>query len=128
MTDAFEFTFEDAFEYGRKMLEAPEVVESELVSATDRLVIAGLDEAIRVVPFDTHFLQRSLAKEHTVWTGDGARGVYGTATTYAPFVEEGTSKMAAQPYMQPSMELVQREMAAEYGAMLKRIRAAIEGG
>lgn len=52
-------------------------------------------------PVDTGRLRASIATETT---DDGLSGVVGTNVEYGPFVEFGTSRMVAQPYLFPSWE------------------------
>ena len=122
------FTFDDAIAFAGKMAQAPAIVQREMTTTVDRLVLTGMGEAIKIVPVDTGHLRRSIAKGPTTWSGSGASGSYGTATTYAQYVEYGTWKMAAQPYMGPSMDVVQSKADAEFAAMLKYIFAAIGVG
>jgi HK97 gp10 family phage protein len=56
------------------------------------------DAAKRIVPVDTGVLHDHIHPEVT------AEGMFVVADTdYAAFVEQGTSKMAAQPYLRPAM-------------------------
>jgi HK97 gp10 family phage protein len=56
------------------------------------------DAAKRIVPTDTGDLQRSI---HPEVTSDGMFVV--ADEEYAAFVENGTSKMAAQPFLRPAL-------------------------
>lgn len=56
-----------------------------------------LDAAQAIVPVDTGALKNSIAAEV-----DGFTGVVSTNMEYAWFVEDGTYKMAAQPFMRPA--------------------------
>lgn len=59
--------------------------------------------AKRRCPVDTGRLRASIAEE----LGEDSRGlveVIGTDVTYAPHVEYGTSRMAAQPYLRPALD------------------------
>jgi HK97 gp10 family phage protein len=58
-----------------------------------------------IVPKDTHDLENSISTNVTGGAGQGFVDVEVSATTdYADYVENGTSKMAAQPYMGPSFD------------------------
>lgn len=71
----------------------------------DRALEAGVSSAKRLVPVDTGTLQGSIAVvEPAHMDGDTVSGSYGTSVDYALHVEFGTSKMAAQPYLRPSMD------------------------
>ncbi len=56
-----------------------------------------------VVPVDTGNLKNSIQTE---MEGGGLTAVVGTGVSYAPFVEWGTHKAPAQPYLTPAAEAV----------------------
>lgn len=56
-----------------------------------------------VVPVDTGNLKNSI---QTDMEPGGLSAEVGTAVSYAPFVEWGTHKMAARPYLTPAAEKV----------------------
>ena len=75
-----------------------------------KAIIDGMDESTRIVlrtareivPVDTGKLQSSMRRKITrkrVWF----TGTVGAYTKYAYYVEFGTSKMAAKPYLWPSV-------------------------
>lgn len=64
-------------------------------------------------PVDTGRLRNSIATERDE---DGLSGAVGTNVQYAPFVEFGTSRAAAQPYLFPAWE----EERAVFIARLQR--------
>ena len=59
-------------------------------------------EAKRLCPVDTGRLRASITTEKI----DTATYGVGTNVEYAPYVEFGTRKMAAQPYLRPAVERV----------------------
>lgn len=65
--------------------------------------------AKRKVPVDTGRLRASITPEvrktQTSWVG-----VVGSNVQYAPYVELGTVRMAARPYLQPAITENQREI------------------
>jgi len=73
-------------------------------------------EAKRLVPVRTGRLQRSIRKSHT------QKGEYrvGSSVPYAGFVEMGTRKMVAQPYLRPAAEVANQHLAAKAAELLKR--------
>jgi len=56
--------------------------------------------AKQLVPVDTGLLRNSIQSEFE----SDLVGIVFTNTKYAPFVEYGTSRMSAQPYMTPALE------------------------
>ena len=55
------------------------------------------------VPVKTATLQRSI---HTVMSNDGMTATVGPSVFYAIFVEFGTRRMGARPYMRPAADAV----------------------
>jgi HK97 gp10 family phage protein len=72
-------------------------------------------EARRIVPVRTGRLKRSIRKEQT---GQGAYRV-GSKVEYAGYVEYGTSRMQAQPYLRPAAELVNTQLNGIIYRLLK---------
>ena len=72
-----------------------EAAVSEAVAAGAEVVA---DNARSVCPVDTGALQASIAVEQS-----GTSAEISANTDYAAYVEFGTSKMAAQPYLVPSL-------------------------
>lgn len=70
--------------------------------ACDLASEAVVDEARRIVPVDTGFLKSTIGR---VKKSEGHWVAYALAH-YASFVEFGTRKMAAQPFMRPAFERV----------------------
>lgn len=63
-------------------------------------------KAMEKTPVDTGTLRASIHVESVVQSGNTVTGTVATggeANEYAAFVEMGTSKMAAQPYMTPAL-------------------------
>ena len=93
----------------------------EFKGAITTAILAGLEEiglkaeyyARGRVPVDTGRLKASI--KHFVDSGD--MGVeLGTDVSYASFVELGTSKMRAQPYLRPAIQ----EHTLEYRGILEK--------
>jgi len=62
--------------------------------------------AKQLCPVDTGRLRSSITNE-IGQDGDGLVATIGTNVEYAPHVELGTSKMAAQPFLLPALEAAQ---------------------
>jgi len=91
-------------------LEGFEKLQKTLNSFTDEENIEALlkevaffieKEAKRICPVDTGRLRASITTEKV----DRLAYAVGTNVEYAPYVEFGTYKMRAQPYLRPAMEL-----------------------
>lgn len=83
------------------VIEEISIPEKELDATANKIA----DNARRFVPIDTGALKASIRvlsfgqKDTRYVTAGGAAGV-----DYAAFVEFGTSKMEAQPYMRPAID------------------------
>lgn len=82
--------------YGDKAIESIEDAISLALEAS-ALVVEG--SAQNLAPVDTGNLRNSITHEV-----EGKEARVGTNVEYAPFVELGTVKMAAQPYLNPALE------------------------
>jgi len=74
-------------------------------------------------PVDTGALKGSITTS-TQGNRDFARGEVGPTVHYAGYVENGTSRMAAQPYLRPATDAV----VPGYEAALGKISDSIIGG
>lgn len=62
-----------------------------------------IDRAAKALcPVDTGRLRSSITNTLTT-DGDGVVGIVGTDVEYAPYVEMGTSRMPAQPFLLPAL-------------------------
>lgn len=98
-----------------------EEVSQGIVRAMDRALeeigLAAEGYAKRACPVDTGNLRNSIT--HVVESGEDAVYV-GTNVEYAPYVEMGTSRTAAQPFLRPA--------ATEHGSTYKEILKRNLGG
>lgn len=78
-----------------------------------------LNMAIEKTPWLTGNLRRSLHSELVNTSNTHAEADIGTDVEYAPFVEFGTSKQAAQPYLRPAFDTQQNAAIKEIGDALK---------
>lgn len=70
--------------------------------ATALLALKLRNEAVRRCPVDTGRLRQSIGLQKI---GDGHYRV-GTNVSYAPYVEFGTRRARAQPFLRPALEAV----------------------
>lgn len=91
----------------------------EVLAAMEKALETGLEAvgltaegyAKRATPVDTGNLRNSITHTH-----DGKDAYIGTNVEYAPYVELGTSKMSARPYLKPA--------ATEHGEEYRRLLEA----
>jgi HK97 gp10 family phage protein len=87
-------------------LKLESVSREIILKALDKLWISGnkiADTAREIVPVDTGTLRDSIVAETPVMTGNEIRCVISANTYYAIYVEMGTWKMAARPYLKPAL-------------------------
>lgn len=90
------------------------------VAAAERIA----DFARDLVPVDTGFLQSSIKAVHLSKYSQVVANA-----KYAGYVEFGTYRMAAQPYMRPAVAEHQREiLAAVAEATIGEMKVAVAGG
>lgn len=87
-----------------KLISRRAEVESATQQATDRAleIIGGKAEsyAKAICPVDTGRLRNSITHQQY----DENTEIIGTNVEYAPYVELGTHRMAARPYLRPAAE------------------------
>lgn len=95
-----------------------DLAKKEIQDAIDKgLEMIGMQcetYAVMLVPVDTHRLQNSIKHEMVV-AGETHIMTVSANTEYAFYVEAGTSKMEARPYLRPAAEKHKKE----YGAMME---------
>ena len=67
------------------------------------------NHAIRNAPVDTGFLQSSI---YMATDSTGLTAIISPTAAYSHFVEHGTIRMAAQPFMAPALEAVEPSFVA----------------
>lgn len=111
---------------GANAAAAHAAVPGEIVIGMTRSVIGVERDAKIIVPVDTHTLQRSITHEVTA-SADGAVGKVGTNVKYGPFVEDGTYKMKARPYLKPSLTKNLAAIGREFEQVIKRVLSRFGG-
>lgn len=77
-----------------------------ILKALDKLWVSGnkiADDARQIVPVKTGRLRDSIVAETPTMSGDEIKCVISASTTYALWVELGTSRMKSRPYLKPSL-------------------------
>lgn len=82
---------------------APDKAVVLIRTATVKATIDTATDARRNAPVDTGYLRSSIATEYE-FSGEGVTGTVEAGANYAVFVENGTSRMAPQPYMRPAFD------------------------
>lgn len=77
--------------------------DGEVAKDLQRRALQVDGAAKRLCPVDTGRLRSSITNE-IGQDGGGLVALIGTNVEYAPYVELGTSKMAAQPFLLPALE------------------------
>ena len=72
--------------------------------------LAVEQQAKQLAPVDTRALRGSIT--HRV---SGLQGEVGTSIEYGPYVEYGTYRMAAQPYLRPALDSVAKQLRNLWG-------------
>jgi HK97 gp10 family phage protein len=97
-----------------------------LIGALEAGALLVVNDAKRRAAVDTGNLRRSLHVGDQQASGTDASVKVGTDVEYAPYVEFGTSRMAAQPYLRPALESQEGEVRAEVADALRGlIRGAV---
>lgn len=99
----------------------PEIAEAMPESTKAVVRKAGFDiegHAKNMVPVDTGALKNSI---NTEFEKGGLTAIVAPHMEYAAFVEYGTRRMSAQPYMTPAAEAVRPSFIAAMKQMLEEI-------
>lgn len=97
--------------------QAIDGIDSAIGVALEVIGLLAENYAVKKCPFRTGNLRGSIT--HEVDAGDNA--VYiGTNVEYAPYVELGTSRQKAQPFLRPA--------ASEHGAQYRQVLKKALGG
>jgi len=88
---------------GAALAELFESPSGEVAKDLQRRAFQVDNAAKQLCPVDTGRLRSSITNE-IGQDGDGLVATIGTNVEYAPHVELGTSKMAAQPFLLPALD------------------------
>jgi len=103
----------------KALKEMPGLVKEELGKAVEELVLIVEAKAKELCPVDTGLLRSSITPVIASW----AEAYVGTNTQYAPYVEFGTKKMAAQPFLEPAFLEGQKQASKVFGQAVGRVIA-----
>lgn len=108
----------------KAMKQMPALITEELGKAVRDLVLLVEAEAKKHCPVDTGKLRASITPVIQSW----AEGYVGTNTHYAPWVEYGTRKMPAQPFLEPAFLEGKKQASKIFGEAISRAIARFERG
>ena len=77
-------------------------------------------EAVSIAPFDTGALSRSIAIRTEV-TEEAIIGKVGAYIDYAKYLEFGTSKMKAQPFLRPAFDTHKMEVSEDIKRRIQKV-------
>ena len=106
----------------KALARAPGIITEELGTAVRYLVLLVEAEAKKLCPVDTGKLRASITPVIESW----AAGYVGTNTHYAPYVEYGTEKMPAQPFLEPAFLEGKRQASKVFGEAIARAISRFE--
>ena len=96
--------------------QARDELEQKTLKALEMIGLVAEGYAKLICPVDTGRLRNSIT--HKVDIGEQAAYI-GTNVEYAPYVELGTSRQKAQPYLKPAAENHAQEYRDIFDAVLK---------
>ena len=102
--------------------KVPHLITEELGNAVRDLVLLVEEVAKKHCPVDTGNLQASITPVIESW----AAGYVGTNTHYAPYVEYGTEKVPAQPFLEPAFLEGKKQASKIFGKAIGRAIARYE--
>lgn len=116
-----EFEIESNLEEVRKLFE--EARARWLADASgvlDRWLEQVEKDAKTIAPVRTGFLKDNIRSLGTRIAGDVIKGSVLSAAEYSSFVEDGTSRMSAQPFLKPSFEKNIDELVTELTQLFEK--------
>jgi HK97 gp10 family phage protein len=101
----------------RKALnDSPAIVKKYIDTAIKRSIFQVEREAVPLTPVDTGRLRGSYEIKFETFGGfQPIKGILEPTAFYAIFVEEGTRRMRAQPYLHPGLQNAMPEINKEFG-------------
>jgi HK97 gp10 family phage protein len=100
-----------------RLPEMPAAIKAICVAEVQKATYRVEADAKALTPVKTGALRRSI---HSVFENGGLRGVVGPSVLYGKYVEFGTRRMGARPYMRPAAE-------KNLPAFLSAVKSALGG-
>jgi HK97 gp10 family phage protein len=86
-----------------RLPQMPALIKAAVVQEVTKATLDVEAKSKALAPVRTGTLRRSI---HSVFEAGGLRGIVGPSVLYGKFVELGTRRMGARPYMRPAAEQV----------------------
>ncbi|WP_394161573.1 HK97-gp10 family putative phage morphogenesis protein [Galactobacter valiniphilus] len=110
------FDFSDAKDFGRKLNRAAPRLQPLAQKVVAKVAHDVTAQAVASAPHDTGALQNSIKPYVSGLSAEVRPGV-----NYAHYVELGTSKMAAQPYLFPALDRNAQSFTTALAAAAKKV-------
>jgi HK97 gp10 family phage protein len=111
------------FEYDKQIFnKIKDVMQKASLDAVKFASQLTVTEAHRLVPVDTGRLKNSITDAVFVDRENNPIGMIGTNVEYAPYVEFGTRRMRAQPYLYPAVNKYQQKLVGYLKANISKIK------
>lgn len=96
-----EYTFDDAAAFAARLTQAPQIVEEEMLTATNRSLMQGIDMAMAKITENdsvvTGDMRRSVGIQQAAsFSGGMSSGAFGPSVDYAYLVEKGRGPVVAK--------------------------------
>jgi HK97 gp10 family phage protein len=86
-----------------RLPQMPALIRAAVIPEVSKATLDVEAKSKALVPVKTGTLRRSI---HSVFENGGLTGLVGPSVLYGKFVEFGTRRMGARPYMRPAAEQV----------------------
>lgn len=99
-----------------KLVNAPGNVDRLIDAVVKNNAEKAKTEAQRIAPYDTGFLHDEI---YAHYPGKACAEIVSNAG-YSGFLEYGTRKMSAQPFMRPAIESILPDLEKDYNSVIRR--------
>ena len=103
-----------------KMEGLDNAIKQEVEKEMNKALLPVKVEAISIAPFDTGALSRSITIRTEI-TDTSIIGKVGAYIHYAKYLEFGTSKMEAQPFLKPAFDTHKMEVAEDIKRRIQKV-------
>jgi len=97
-------------------------IDNAIKNSVEKVKFKAEAKAISLVPVDTGRLKGSITVKDLGPYDFELRAGYTNDVDYAQYVEYGTSKMKAQPFLRPAIEYARKEVVKDLNKEIKKIK------